>query len=148
MPIVTPTKTHRMVTDSLLTFSIDTILNVTSSGSRISQTGVPAKGGCQPILWQKFAENCMEMKKICHVDPPLVTQTLELSQTQALRVNRSLHSLQHFVDLKRFVLEFDLEVFPVVAFALAHFVAEPRDGGALQSGLGVPVLWNLQAGRR
>ena len=68
-----------------------------------------------------------------------------MTQTQALRMNRSLRSLQHSVDLEGFVLEFDLEVFPVVAFALAHFVAESRDRGALQSGLGVPILWNLQA---
>ena len=86
--------------------------------------------------------------KIYDVDPPLVTQTLELSKMQTLRVNRPLNSLQHFVDLECLVLEFDLEVFSVVAFALAHFVAEPRDGGSLQSGLRVPVLWNLQAGRR
>ena len=66
-----------------------------------------------------------------------------MTQTQTLHVNRPLRSLQHFVDLEGLVLEFDLEVFPVVAFALAHFVAKPRDGGVLQSGLWVPVLWNL-----
>ena len=40
--------------------------NVGSGGSRISQTvdANPRGGGCQPIIWQFFPENCMKMKEI------------------------------------------------------------------------------------
>ena len=36
-----------------------------SGGSRISQKeGANLKVGSQPIIWPKFAENCMKMKEI------------------------------------------------------------------------------------
>ena len=35
-----------------------------SGRSRISKRGTPTpEGGCQPIIWPTFAENCMNMKK-------------------------------------------------------------------------------------
>ena len=61
--------------------------------------GANPKEGCQPIIWPKFAENCMKMKKIgprggghpkfYYVDPPLPWKLMTL--LTLLRLD--LHSL-------------------------------------------------------
>ena len=36
----------------------------TRKGGANLKQGFQPKGGCQPIIWPKFAKNCMKMKKI------------------------------------------------------------------------------------
>ena len=66
-----------------------------SDGSGISQGGTNPKGGRQPIIWPKFPENCMKMKKIgpskggarpnyYYVDPPLCLIYTELQVLKAV----------------------------------------------------------------